>query len=121
MSNNVMKVQINSTSIEDIELPVGSGTLDVFNTIIDKIRESNIEINMIVMNPRFYPLIAKDVTYKQMTIYGNRMNLSSGYQEWNGLKIMFTPFIEDWYIIPKCKWHEQNIEGITKIAVANEL
>ena len=116
---STLPVQVTISKSEIKQLPIGSGTLDILKSIISNLKLKNIEINMVIVNSRFFTDMFKEGLYTQQAISQN--TAMSIFQMWRDVKIVFSPYVEDWYIVPTCKWYEQKIEGINEMAVSSEL
>jgi hypothetical protein len=116
---STLPVQVTISKSEIKQLSIGSGTLDILKNIVDSVKSKKIEINMIIVNSRFYIDMFKEGLYTQQAVTQN--STLSIFQIWKEIRIVFSPFVEDWYIVPTCKWYNQKIEGINEIAIASEL
>ena len=93
----------------------GTGSLDTFEALLNKLKNDKVELSMCVLNVRFFAMMLGTKNGITSKIYYGPMGIAFNYQLWNDVPIVFSPFIEDWYIIPKCKWYEQKLEGSNSI------
>ena len=108
---NMTDAQLTIQKQKMVKLPFGTGTLDVFENILNDLKAKNIEVNVSIINSRFFNLMKDDI-HQEIVIIPNGIQFVS--QIWKDTnRIIFSPYIEDWYIIPKVQWYEQqDIKGI---------
>jgi hypothetical protein len=94
-----------------------TSTIETLKNIIDMVK-SNKEISLVIVNSKYGHNILADGVYTRIDQeYGMQMQCKI----WYNTPIVFSKFVDDWYIITKCNWYEQDIEGIGQLAISEEL